>query len=168
MKITTAVLFSLFIYTSLWSEVVLTFDDPKTFGDFEYSQTRRIIPVEFFKERVETHLQKALEKTFPKGAVLKIHFMDIDLAGGFEPWQRIPLNDVRMLKDRYPPSVKFRYVLENENGNRLAEGEVSLRDTSYLLDSTRIISSTDTFHYERRMIEHWIRSKLPDLVEKKT
>ncbi|MCB1124211.1 MAG: DUF3016 domain-containing protein, partial [Verrucomicrobiae bacterium] len=88
--------------------------------------------------------------------------------GGFEPWQRIPLNDVRMLKDRYPPSVKFRYVLENENGNRLAEGEVSLRDTSYLLDSTRIISSTDTFHYERRMIEHWIRSKLPDLVEKKT
>ena len=87
---------------SLGADVVLNFGDPKGFTDFEYAQTRRTITTEFFAKEIIVYLERAVEKVFPEGVVLTLDFQDIDLAGGFEPWQFIPLNDVRFYKSRYP------------------------------------------------------------------
>ena len=151
---------------TLRAEVVLEYEDPKTFKDFEYAQTRKLIEVEFFSKRVSGHLEKAAEKALPEGSKLILRFLDIDLAGGFEPWQSIPLDDVRMLKDRYPPEVKLAYQVEDNAGKVLVEGVESLRDRGYLDSGRTIRSSNDTFHHEWRMIERWIRVKLRKEVNK--
>ena len=146
-------------------EVAMTFADPKTFTDFEYSQTRQTIDPAFFSREIKRYLERVVEKAFPVGVALKLDFQDIDLAGGFEPWQRTPLNDVRFFRSRYPPMVVFFYRVEDEEGNLLAEGEKRLRELAYQERFSRGINSRRNFYYERRILEHWIRGELVDQIE---
>ncbi len=143
-------------------EVALTFADPKTFTDFEYSQTRRTIDPAFFGKEIKRYLDRVVENALPVGVVLKLDFQDIDLAGGFEPWQRVPWNDVRFYRSQYPPMAVFSYRLEDDEGNLLAEGEKRLRELSYQERYLRGINSRRSFYYERRMLEHWIEGELAD------
>ncbi|MCZ6674546.1 MAG: DUF3016 domain-containing protein [Verrucomicrobia bacterium] len=166
MRSTVIIISFLVAATSLKAEVVLNFGDPEDFTDFEYAQTRRTIQPEFFSKNILGRLEKAVEKSLPDGVVLTLNFKDIDLAGRFEPWQRIPLNDVRMLKSRYPPSAEFSYRLVDENGKVLAEGDQTLKDLGYQDRYTRRTRATDPFYYEWRMLESWIKFKLLKEVEK--
>lgn len=155
-------LLGILIFTSerLSAEVILNFGDPEQFADFEYAQTRRTISTEFFSKEIIQELQRSLKKSFSEGAVLTLDFEDIDLAGGFEPWQRIPFDDVRIFKDRYPPSAEFSFRLVDKNGVVLAEGNKKLRDFGYQDRSSRRTGPTDPFYYERRMLERWIQNTL--------
>ena len=144
----------------LYSEVILTFGDPETFTDFEYSQTRRTVEVEFFSKELKFHLDRTVKKALPEGVVLKLDFQDIDLAGGFEPWQSVPLDDVRFYRSRYPPMVKFLYQVKDGEGNILAEGAKTLRELAYQDRFSRRTGVRQAFYYERRMLEYWIDQKL--------
>jgi hypothetical protein len=150
---------------SVKAEVVLEFGDPEAFTDFEYSQTRRTITTEFFSKSIIRQLERAVEKSLPEGAVLTLEFQDIDLAGGFEPWQRIPLDDVRILKNRYPPAAEFSYRLVDSNGAVIAEGDATLKDLGYQNMSASRSRVIDPFYYERRMLESWVKSQLKKEVE---
>lgn len=141
-------------------EVAMTFADPKTFTDFEYSQTRQTIDPAFFSREIKRYLDRVVEEALPVGVVLQLDFQDIDLAGGFEPWQRFPLNDVRFFRSRYPPMAVFFYRVEDDGGNLLAKGEKRLRELSYQERYSRGINSRRNFYYERRMLEHWIEDEL--------
>jgi hypothetical protein len=165
MKSRVTIIAILMSITGLRGEVVLNFGDPKGFTDFEYAQTRRTITTEFFAKEVIVYLERAVEKALPEGVVLTLDFQDIDLAGGFEPWQFIPLNDVRFYRSRYPPKAKFTYRLEDGGGNVLAEGDMALREPSYQDRFSRRTGTTEPFYYERRMLERWIKSNLPKEVK---
>jgi len=145
---------------SVHAEVVLKFGDPETFTDFEYAQTRRTISTDFFSREVLVYLEKSVMKAFPEGAVLTLEFLDIDLAGGFEPWQSIPLDDVRFFKSRYPPVLVFSYHLADDDGNVLAEGVKRLRVLGYQDRFSRRSAAHQTFYYERRILESWIKRDL--------
>ena len=144
----------------LRGDLALKFADPETFTDFEYSQTRRTIGTEFFSREIKRYLDRAVEKALPQGAVLTLEVQDIDLAGGFEPWQRFPLTEVRFFRGRYPPMTLFRYRVEDEKGNVLAEGKKRLREVAFQERYSRGINSRSNFYYERRMLEDWIRHEL--------
>ncbi len=144
----------------LRGEMVLTFGDPETFTDFEYSQTRQTIGTEFFSKEVKRYLAGTVKKALPEGAVLTLDIQDIDLAGGFEPWQRFPLNDVRFFRSRYPPMAVFSYRLEDGEGKLLAEGEKTLREFAYQELYSGRIGIRGAFYFERRMLEDWIRREL--------
>ncbi len=148
-------------------EVAMTFADPKTFTDFEYSQTRQTIDPAFFSKEIKRYLERAVEKALPVGVALKLDFQDIDLAGSFEPWQRFPLNDVRFIRSRYPPMVVLFYRVEDDEGNLLAEGEKRLRELSYQDRYSRGINSRRNFYYERRMLENWIEGELAGQLARK-
>lgn len=150
---------------SLGAEVVLTFGDSEDFTDFEYAHIRRTVDTEFFSENIVSRLNSAVENVFPEGAVLTLDFQDIDLAGGFEPWQRIPRDDVRMYKYRYPPSAEFSYRLVDNSGDLIAEGDAKLKDLGYLDRYSRRKGVADPFYYEWRMLERWIKTNLHKAVE---
>ena len=160
MKYTVIIVSFLVAAVSLKAEVVLTFGDPEEFADFQYAQTRRTITTEFFAREVMVYLERAVEKVLTEGVVLALDFQDIDLACGFEPWQFIPLNDVRFYKSRYPPKAKFTYRLEDGDGNVLVEGDQALREPSYQARFSRSTGVTEPFYYERRMLERWIKIDL--------
>jgi hypothetical protein len=102
-------------------------------------------------------LQRTGERTLPAGQQLQVTINDIKLAGSFEPWRRPGLEDVRILKDIYPPRVDLHYKLLASDGSTIREGDSKLRDAAYLMRSD--IRSTDPLRFDKRLLDDWMRKE---------
>ena len=87
---------------------------------------------------------------------LAIHFTDIDLAGQFEPWHGIPMDDIRWIREIYIPRLKFDYKITNADGSIVTEGKADLTDPAFQMRTT-MNEINQTTVYERRMITDWMR-----------
>ena len=109
-------------------------------------------------ESLSKHLRKRADRILPPGEKLDIRIDDIKLAGSFEPWRTSPgMQDVRIMKDIYPPMMKLHYTLLAADGSTLREGDAMLRDSSYL--QRAIGNTTDPLRYDKRMIDGWLRKE---------
>ena len=100
------------------------------------------------------HLRKRADRVLPPGQRLDVRIDDIKLAGSFEPWHRPGLQDVRILKDIYPPSMKLHFKLSGADGATIREDDAQLRDNSYL--QRAVTNTTDPLRYDKRMIDDWL------------
>jgi len=98
------------------------------------------------------------ERVLPPGDRLDVTITDIKLAGAYEPWRGSRYDDVRIVKDIYPPRIDLKFVLSGADGRVIAEGERKLRDPGFL---TRTIANTsDPLRYEKRLLDEWLRNEL--------
>ena len=88
------------------------------------------------------------------GEQLDITVTDIDLAGDYEPWRNLN-QDVRIVRDIYPPRMRLYFTLRDSQGNVVSEGERRLSDLGFLQGSGLL--DTDPLRYEKRMIDSWTR-----------
>lgn len=118
--------------------------------------TRRgwLRPNEWQKELAD-EVRKQGERFLPPGEQLEVTFDDIKLAGEYEPWRGPTLDEVRILKDIYPPRAEISYRLLGADGRVLREGTAKLADTSYL--QRAVINTTDPLRYDKRMLSDWMR-----------
>ena len=93
------------------------------------------------------------------GQQLKMQFNDIDLAGDYEPWQMSQLSEVRIVKDLYPPKMKFHFQLIGADNAVIREGDRELRDLSFMMSSDS--NSSESMRYEKKMLENWLRDEFP-------
>jgi len=100
------------------------------------------------------HLRKRADRILPPGQQLDVHIDDIKLAGSFEPWHRPGAEDIRIMKDIYPPSMKLHYKLTGADGTTIREDDAKLRDTSYL--QRAVANTTDPLRFDKRMIDEWL------------
>ncbi len=100
------------------------------------------------------YLRKRADEILPAGQQLEVWIDDIDLAGSFEPWHGPNAQDIRFMRDRYPPRMDVHYRLTDANG-AVHEGVRKLRDSAYLQKS--ITTSTDPLRYDKRLISDWLR-----------
>ncbi|HEY2395906.1 MAG TPA: DUF3016 domain-containing protein [Rudaea sp.] len=100
------------------------------------------------------HLRKRADRILPPGQHLDVHIDDIKLAGSFEPWHRPGAEDIRIMKDIYPPSMKLHYKLSGADGATIREADAQLRDSSYL--QRGVSSTTDPLRFDKRMIDEWL------------
>lgn len=143
------------------TRVTVVFDHPEKYTDVrDYDFDRdnssggeRYFPL--FRE----HLETVAGRVLAPGQKVTITFTDIDLAGEFEPWRGPQLNDVRIVKDIYPPRLTFTFRLTDEGGRVLSEGERKLVDLAYQM---RIGSGfrDDPLRYEKDMLTDWVRNDL--------
>jgi hypothetical protein len=85
-------------------------------------------------------------------------FTDIDLAGEFEPQRGPDFNNVRIIKDIYPPRLTFTYKLTDASGAVLKEGQEKLVDLSFQMSAT-VIDNNDPLHYEKSMLKDWLNNQ---------
>ena len=104
-------------------------------------------------------LARQAESRVPDDQTLRITLVDVDLAGDYEPGRAISLQDVRVVKDLYPPRIEIRWVFADADGKPLREGEGTLRDVGFMTGSGPIDS--DPLRYEKRMLRDWLRRVLP-------
>jgi hypothetical protein len=97
------------------------------------------------------------EKILPPGYTLAITVRDVDLAGEFEPWRGPRFDDVRIVKDIYPPRFTLAFRLTDEAGNLVKEGERKLSDLAFM--SRISIHLRDPLRYEKEMLGDWIRQE---------
>lgn len=141
------------------ADLTVTFLRPETYADAAYS---RAYAGE--KERaevmrdIERHLHALAERSLPPDAALRIEVLDIDLAGGFEPWRGPGAADLRVLRGVTWPRIKLRYTL-NRSGEVVSSAEELVSDMNYLLTANRYARS-DRLRYEKSMLDDWFERRI--------
>lgn len=103
-----------------------------------------------------TELLKQLSNRLPAGQVLKVEFLDIDLAGDVFP--RVPVRDIRVTKGQADwPRIHLRYSIE-QDGKVLRGGESKLADPNYQMGVN--MYSQELYAYEKQMLDAWFRKEI--------
>lgn len=111
-----------------------------------------------WEQQLSDNLRRRADRLLPPGERLDVHVDDIKLAGSFEPWHMRPgMDDVRIMKDIYPPRMDLHYRLIASDGTTIREGDAKLRDMAYL--QRPVADSTDPLRYDKRMIDEWLRKE---------
>lgn len=140
--------------------VSVQWTDPAQFTDLKYSGNRWRASQGDWVVQLAEHLRDSAAKRLPEGERLDITITDIGRAGHYEPWHGVQMQDVRIMRDIYPPSMKLDFRLFGADGQLVSQGSREVRDTGYLMGGTHI-GNHDNLYYEKRMIDDWVRDELP-------
>jgi len=138
--------------------VEVRWTDPAQFSDIRHSGNRWQASRGNWVMQLAEHLRESAGKRLPAGTQLEVEITDVRRAGMYEPWHGIRLQDVRILRDHYPPRMDLRFRLLGANGTVLAQGERELVDGAFLMRSTSL-GDSDPLRYEKAMIDRWLRDE---------
>ncbi|MBA2079701.1 DUF3016 domain-containing protein [Rhodanobacter sp. PCA2] len=147
--------------TATAANVTVTYDQPEKFT--ETRKLRSLAPTRLddgYLKTLKTYIETRAGKMLPPGDRLDIVVTDIDRAGSFEPWRRGTMQEVRIIKDIYPPRIDLHFRLLDASGKVIREGERKLRDPGFM-SSGGATSSNDSLRYEKALLDRWLR-KGPD------
>ncbi|MEK0267091.1 DUF3016 domain-containing protein [Stenotrophomonas rhizophila] len=139
--------------------VQVAWTDPAQFTEIRQSSNRFEAERGDWVQQLAKYVRTTASKELQPGQTLEVTFTDIKRAGDYEPWHGPRADDIRVMRDIYPPRVTLTYTLKNAQGQVLGEGERKLQDTGYLHSIGRQ-SDTDPLRYEKRLLEDWIRRDL--------
>lgn len=139
------------------AEVV--FFEPLKFTDVRDSQSGDSSRTTYL-EQIRDHLLEQAKYHVPEGHLLRVTFTDIDMAGDFEPWRGPRFDDIRIVKDIYPPRISLSFRLTDAEGNVVKEGKRELRDLAFLMKITMGFRD-DSVRHEKALLDDWLRSELP-------
>lgn len=141
--------------------VQVDWNDPATFADTRSNLCRNPVKPAEWLSRLARYTQSRATARLQEGQTLKVTITDIQRAGQCEPWRGPRMDDVRILKDIYPPSISLHYRLTDANGALVSEGDYKQTDLGYLQGSGSL-DRNDTLRYEKRMLDTWLRKQFPD------
>lgn len=104
-------------------------------------------------DALKRHLVESAARRLPAGETLAVTVTDVDLAGDYEAWQ-MAHNEIRIVKDLYPPRIDLHFRLARSDGSVVKEGDRKLRDSAFLMGGRP--HSTDALRYEKAMLDAWI------------
>ena len=106
------------------------------------------------------HLRYRAERVLPQGDDLHVTFTNVQRAGTYEPWRGPQWDDVRIIKDIYPPRIDLTFTLTNSSGGVVKEGKRELRDPAFL--QRGILNESDPLRFEKRMLDDWLRNEFQE------
>jgi hypothetical protein len=110
--------------------------------------------------RFREHLEAKAKRFVPAGATLAITFTDIDLAGDFEPWRGPRWDDVRVVRDLYPPRLALDFRVSDADGKVVTQGRRELRDLVFLF-KLPLAFPDDPLRHEKALLDDWLEREFP-------
>ncbi|HET7535494.1 MAG TPA: DUF3016 domain-containing protein, partial [Candidatus Didemnitutus sp.] len=112
-------------------QVTVIFSKPENFTDV----SERFGDKEFGRDnllaRLKEHLEKKAVSYLQPGQNLTVTFTDIDLAGDFEPWWGVRSDEIRILREVYPPRMTLNFTLTDADGKIVKQGDRKIMDGAY-------------------------------------
>ena len=139
--------------------VSVRWDDPATFSEIRYSPNRYEAASGDWLTDLAEYMRTRAEAQLPAGERLDLTIVDVDRAGGYEPWHGLQYQDTRIVRDIYPPRMTVQVRHFDTSGKLVSEGERKLSDPAFLTDSNPI-NSSDPLRFEKLMIDSWLRREL--------
>ena len=139
------------------SRVDVSWTNPDDFSDSKTtpgSDIGRPTPDEWLGE-LSKHLKSRAGRALAPGQTLDVVFTNVQRAGIYEPWRGPQWDDVRIVKDMFPPRIDLTFTLHNADGSVAEEGKRQLRDPAFL--QRGILNETDPLRFEKRLLDDWIR-----------
>jgi hypothetical protein len=140
--------------------VSVRWEDPAQFTEIRYSHNAVESRRGNWVEQLATHLRERAQKRLPPGQRLDVNITNIDRAGDYEPWRGIQFQDVRFMRDLYPPRMTLTFRRTNADGSVIAEGERKLSDSGFLMSSNSAGSGSDPLRFEKSLIDRWLSREL--------
>lgn len=137
--------------------VAVTFVAPENFTDVKDDSMDAGRGRDALLDELKQHITARAAKYLTAGQRLEITVTDVDLAGDFEPWRGINFDDIRIVKDLYPPRVSLQFRLLKADGTVVREGKRQLQDLGYLMTVGR--SSQDPLRHDKGMLSDWLRQE---------
>ncbi len=141
------------------SRVDVVFDHPEKFADVKDSFMDTEKGRDYILQNIRAYIVDRATRLLPAGAHLSMTFTDIHLAGQFEPWRGPQWDEVRIIKDIYPPSFQFSYEVTDASGRVLKQGKEDVRDMGFQYRAA--LDQTDSLRYEKSFLDDWLRYNLP-------
>jgi DUF3016 family protein len=135
--------------------VSVHYKDPQHFTEAKRSFGLHLIKANDYLEPLKAYIAQRAARVLAPGQRLDIEVTDVDRAGEYEPWRGPRMDDVRVIKDIYPPRIDLDFVLYGADGKVLRKGHRSLRDLSFL--SHNFAADNDSLRYEKSLIDQWLR-----------
>ena len=154
LAITSALLFSPAVY----SEVNVTFKEPKKFTDFEYSNSSNARSVERLQKDFEKLFTEASKNYLKPGHRLSVEITDLDKAGRIDYHVSNTHEDVRILRDVERVRVDLTFTLTDENQQVIASGEQSLKEFVRADGIASRSAKNKSLYYEQKVIENWLKT----------
>ncbi len=92
----------------------------------------------------------------PEGQKLTVTITDVDLAGDFEPGRNPRMDDVRIIRDIYPPKISLAFKLVDADGQEIKHGTRDLTDLMFM--SKLAMNPNDPLRYEENLLDDWLRA----------
>lgn len=141
------------------------FLEPEKFTDVKDGSMSDNVHRTTYLDQIRDHLIQQARYFVPVGSKLAVTFTDIDMAGDFEPWRGPQFDDIRIVKDLYPPRLVFAFRMVDAEGNVVKEGKRDLRDMAFMM-KIGMASQSDTLRHEKALLDDWLRSEFPRLAKK--
>ncbi|TPG10999.1 DUF3016 domain-containing protein [Rhodanobacter glycinis] len=135
--------------------VEVRYKDPQHFTEMKRSFGVHRIHANDYLEPLKVYIVQRASRILAPGQRLDIEVTDVDRAGEYEPWRGSRFDDVRIVKDIYPPRIDLDFTLYGPDGDVLRKGHRSLRDLSFL--SHNFVADQDSLRYEKSLIDMWLR-----------
>ena len=146
-------LFLIWLSPATAAESVVTWTNPDKFHDI---RPGNLDSQQDFTEQVFTELSEHFAKLaalLPAQHKLTVNITNIDLAGDV----RIgAINAIRIIKNIYPPRLKFSYQLIRADGSVVIDNTISLRDSNFMAISHHRYRN-DLLGYEKKMLDKWFK-----------
>jgi hypothetical protein len=137
--------------------VEVTFVAPEKFTDVRDDYMDSEKGRDALLSQLKDHLVKQGARLLAGDQRLEIKVTEVDLAGDFEPWRGPNFQDIRIVKDLYPPRVNLEFRLIGADGKVVSEGKRELRDISYLMNIA--LPTSDPLRYDKEMLTNWLRQE---------
>ncbi len=137
------------------ANVDVTFVAPEKFADVKDDSMETDRGRDALLDQLKAHLVAQGARVLAPNQRLEIKVTEVDLAGDFEPWRGPNFQDVRIVKDIYPPRVNLEFRLLDADGKVVSEGKRELRDMAFMM--TVGLSTSDALRYDKEMLSNWLR-----------
>lgn len=139
------------------SRVEIAFVNPEKFTDAANEAYASDRGREEVLANIKQHVEKLARYYVADGEHLELRFLDIDLAGAFEPWHGPRYDDIRILKEIYPPRMTVEFRLLGADGKVISEGKRDLSSPGYLMRI--VLPSSDSLRFDKEMLGDWMRQE---------
>lgn len=143
------------------SKISVTYVDWQKFSDikdrFDWTEPGE----QAILKALEASLQRDARYYVPDGDHLTLVFTDIHLAGDFEPERGPQWDDIRIVKDIFPPRFDFTYSVTDPSGKVIKSGKENLVDINFQLHVS--IDTGDPLHYEKDTLSSWMQRAMQGL-----
>ena len=139
--------------------------DPDKFTDVRDSYTATDAGRDGLLNQIRDYMLDEAKRLIPEGDKLFISVTDIDLAGDFEPWRGPRWDDVRIVKDIYPPRVNLSFRLTDATGKVIKQGKRNLSDLAFMMKITTTFRD-DPLRHEKTLIDDWFRDEFAGLKQR--
>lgn len=138
---------------------------PEKFTDVRDSYTGSDAGRDATLDQMREYFIDEANRFLPDGTKLFVSVTDVDLAGDFEPWRGPRWDDVRIVKDIYPPRISLSFRVTDASGQLVKEGKRDLRDLAFMMKLS-VGFRDDPLRNEKALIDDWFRDEFRDLRKK--